>query len=102
MPRNAVFESSIYGCISFHFRELVAYDQYAVIDACADACLDQLHDFVEGKTNYLPSVENVDFFMGITEIAKNLGGLIEFIEAVSSCDMSVENRLITIAISLTD
>jgi len=63
-------------------RSLSRYDQHVLTDSCADSLIDQLKDFLSASSSYLPSLENVDFFLGLFESSQNFYGLLEFSEAV--------------------
>uniref|UniRef100_A0A5S6QG82 Med12 domain-containing protein n=1 Tax=Trichuris muris TaxID=70415 RepID=A0A5S6QG82_TRIMR len=82
-PRiKKVFDSESLCLLSRKMQNLVFFDQHAVTDSCCDTCIEHLSDFACGYTNYLPTVENLDFFLSLLEESCNFFSMIEFIEAI--------------------
>ncbi|KFD72362.1 hypothetical protein M514_01715 [Trichuris suis] len=82
-PRiKKVFDSESLSLLSRKMQNLVFFDQHAVTDSCCDTCIEHLSDFACGYSNYLPTVENLDFFLSILEESCNFFSMTEFIEAI--------------------
>ncbi|XP_003370677.1 transcription mediator subunit Med12 superfamily [Trichinella spiralis] len=77
-----IIDSESLCSLSRKIRNLVFYDQFAVMDCCCDAGIAQFNSFISGQSNCLPTLENFDFLLGLLEESSNFISLVEFVEAV--------------------
>ncbi|KAL1242077.1 Mediator of RNA polymerase II transcription subunit 12-like protein [Trichinella spiralis] len=77
-----IIDSESLCSLSRKIRNLVFYDQFAVMDCCCDAGIAQFNSFISGQSNCLPTLENFDFLLGLLEESSNFISLVEFVEAI--------------------